>query len=268
MIENVYVARSPLPLSRRNLLSAPDMKLLAPLIKKLAGHWPLDSNDTDMLLALPRRVANYEPGSYLVRQGDIAANCCVVLSGFVCRMKTSGNGSRQILSVHMKGDLADVQNIFLDEADHNVQALTHVTVALIPRQQISDLVETRPRVRQAIWLDILRDGAISREWLLNVGRRNALERVAHLMCEIALRQDAAGISQNSIYQWPMTQEQFGDATGLTSVHINRMIRHLRDDGIINTNKRTVEIKDWARLKLVADFTQQYLGAKRGGPQPQ
>lgn len=211
-----------------------------------------------MLLALPRRVAKFEPGTYLVRQGDIATNCCLILSGFVCRMKTSGNGSRQILSIHLKGDLVDLQNSFLDEADHNVQALTHVTVALIPRQEIVDLVEKRPGIRHAVWFDILTDASISREWLLNVGRRNALERVAHLICEIAVRQDSAGISKDQTYEWPMTQEQFGDATGLTAVHINRMLKILRDDGIISGMKRTVTINDWPKLRAVADFTQRYL----------
>lgn len=211
-----------------------------------------------MILALPRRVANFEHATYLVRQGDIATHCCLLLSGFVCRTKITGDGSRQILSVHLKGDLLDLQNIFLDEADHNVQALTQVSVALIPRQAIIDLMEERAGIRQALWLDILADASVSREWLLNVGRRNALERVAHLICEIALRQDAAGMCKGPHYEWPMTQEQFGDATGLTAVHINRMIKTLRDDGIINVMKRTVTINDWARLRSVADFTQAYL----------
>ncbi|MEG3170615.1 Crp/Fnr family transcriptional regulator [Sphingomonas sp. ZB1N12] len=210
------------------------------------------------MLNLPCRVANFEPGTYLVRQGDIATSTCLVLSGFVCRTKISGNGSRQILSIHLKGDLIDLHNSFLAEADCNVQALTHVTVALIPSRAIIDLVEIRPKIRHALWLDILTDASISREWLLNIGQRNALERVAHLICEMALRQDAAGISKSTIYEWPMTQEQLGDATGLTAVHINRMLKTLRNDDIVSVNKRTFIIKDWYKLRSVADFTQGYL----------
>ena len=234
------------------------MTLLAPLVKKLTARSPLDPIDTGMLLELPRKVTNFELGSHLVRQGDIATTCCLVLSGFVCRTKTSGSGSRQILSIHMKGDFVDLHNSFLDESDHNVQALTHVTVALIPRHEIVDLIESRPGIRQAIWFDLLTDASISREWLLNVGRRTGLERIAHFICEMALRQDAAGISKDHTYEWPMTQEQFGDATGLTAVHINRMLRTLRDHGLISATRRTITIIDWPGLRAVADFTQRYL----------
>lgn len=173
-------------------------------------------------------------------------------------MKTSGNGSRQILSIHLKGDLISLENIFFDEADHNVQALTYVTVALIPKREISDLVEKWPGIRHAIWFEILTDASVSREWLLSVGRRNALERVAHLICELAVRQDSAGIRKDQTYEWPITQEQFGDATGLTAVHINRMLRILRNDGLISETRRTVTINDWPKLRAVADFTQRYL----------
>lgn len=210
------------------------------------------------MLNLPCRAANFEPGTYLVRQGDIATSTCLILSGFVCRTKISGSGSRQILSIHLKGDLIDLHNSFLSEADCNVQALTHVTVALIPSQAIIDLVEIRPKIRHALWLDILTDASISREWLLNIGQRNALGRVAHLICEMALRQDAMGIFKSKIYEWPMTQEQLGDATGLTAVHINRMLKRLRNDGIVSVNKRTFIINDWYKLRSLADFTQGYL----------
>lgn len=239
-------------------MSALDLTLLAPLIKKLAQRSPLDSSDADMILALPRRVANFEPSTYPVRQGDIAKTCCLVLSGFVCRTKITGSGLRQILSVHLKGDLVDIQNSFLTEADHNVQALTNATLAFIPKREMVDLIEKRPGIRQAIWVDMLADASISREWLLNVGQRNALARVSHLICEIALRQNTAGINKGMIYEWPMTQEQFGDATGLTAVHINRMLKVLRHDGLITYSKRTITITDWPRLKSEADFNQGYL----------
>ena len=239
-------------------MSALDLTLLTPLTKKLAQRSPLDSTDTDMILALSRRVVNFEPSTYPVRQGDITKTCCPVLAGFVCRTKTTGSGLRQILSIHLKGDLVDIQNSFLAEADHNVQVLTNATLAFIPKHEIIELIDKRPKIRKAIWLDMLADASITREWLLNVGQRNALARVSHLICEIALRQNAAGICKGMIYEWPMTQEQFGDATGLTAVHINRMLKLLRYDGLIAFSKRTITIIDWYGLASVGDFTQAYL----------
>lgn len=239
-------------------MSAHDLTLLLPLITNLTQHSPLDPDDKDMILALPRLIKRFETGTFPVRQGDIAKTCCLVLSGFVCRTRTTGTGSRQILSIHMKGDFVDLQNSFLNEADYNVQAITNATLAFIPKHEVSDLVDKSTGIRQAVWRNILADASISREWLLNVGQRDAYTRVAHMICEVALRQSAAGICNGMICDWPMTQEQFGDATGLTAVHINRMLKSLRDDGLITVTKRTINIMDWDGLKEAADFTEGYL----------
>lgn len=239
-------------------MSAHDLTLLLPLITNLTQRSPLNPDDKDMILALPRLIKRFEAGTFPVRQGDITKTCCLVLSGFVCRARTTGTGSRQILSIHMKGDFVDLQNSFLIEADYNAHAITNATLAFIPKHEVTDLVEKSPGIRQAIWRNILADASISREWLLNIGQRDAYTRVAHMICEVALRQSAASICNGMICDWPMTQEQFGDATGLTAVHINRMLKSLRDDGLITVTKRTMNIMDWDSLKEVADFTEGYL----------
>lgn len=234
------------------------MAALAPLVKKLAERSPLDSADTNLILALPRRIVRFEPGTYLVREGDIVKTCCVVLSGFVCRTKITGSGSKQILSIYLKGDLVDIHNSFFSEADHNVQALTNATLAFIRKHDMIDLIEQRPAIRKAVWLDMLADAAILREWLLSVGQRNAYARVAHLICEMALRQRAAGLCKDMVLEWPMTQEQFGYATGLTAVHINRTLKSLRAEGLITITRTTVSIVNWNGLTAAADFTERYL----------
>lgn len=239
-------------------LSTLDLTLLAPFTKKLTQRSPLDSSNTDLILALPRRVTSFESSTQPVRQGDTTKTCCLVLSGFVCRTKFTGSGLRQILSIHLKGDLVDIQNVFLTEADYNVQTLTNATLAFIPKHEIVDLIDKSPEIRKAIWLDILADASISREWLLNVGQRNARARVSHLICEIVFRQNAAGFCRGMTFEWPMTQEQFGDSTGLTAVHVNRMLKLLRNDGIITYAKSKITILDWNRLKSAASFSQEYL----------
>ncbi|MBD8548314.1 Crp/Fnr family transcriptional regulator [Sphingomonas sp. CFBP 8760] len=228
------------------------------MVNKLAQRSTLSAAEAQALLDLPHRLIKADPGNYLVRNGDRTDSCIVLLSGFVYRSKIAGNGARQIVSIHLSGDLVGLQNSFLDVADHNVQALNHVEVALIPHQAIFDVTEAFPAIAQALWRDTAVDGSMFREWLLNVGRRDARQRVAHLLCELALRQEAAGLSESPSYILPMTQEQIGDATGLTAVHVNRTVQRMRSEGLINAGKGSVTITDWERLQRVGDFCRAYL----------
>lgn len=231
---------------------------LLPVVDKLAKRSLLGQREVDALLGLPHCVMNKAPGAYLVREGDRVAFCVALLSGFVYRSKTTGNGGRQILSIHLRGDLVDLQNSLLDQADHNVQALTAAKVAYIPHQAMLDLAAAYPAIARALWRDTLVDGSIFREWIVNVGKRDARQRISHLLCELAVRQEAAGLCKAPHYEWPMTQEQIGDATGLTAVHVNRTLQSMRADGLLSTDKRSVTIADWSRLQAEGDFNRAYL----------
>jgi CRP-like cAMP-binding protein len=181
-----------------------------------------------------------------------------MLSGYSFRNKVAGNGGRQVFSIHMKGDLADLQNSLLGIADHNLQALNHVVAAMIPVEAIQELAFTRPAVGRAMWFQTLVDASIFREWTLNVGRRDARTRAAHMLCEFAVRLETAGLGQRDGYELPMTQEQLADALGLTSVHTNRVLMALGSEGLINRTKRAVRINDWHRLAEAGDFNTAYL----------
>ena len=232
--------------------------VLAPMIDKLAKQSPLGPADIDALLALPYRLGSAAPGSYIVREGDKAEYCVLLLSGFVYRCKVTGDGARQIFSIHLRGDLVDLQNSLLEQADHSVQAMTSVDIAYIPIRAILDVAQAHPAIAIALWRDTLLDAAIFREWILNVGQRNSRQRISHLMCELALRQEAAGLVKGPDYVWPITQEQLGDATGLTAVHVNRTLQSMRSDGLIGSDKRTLRIVDWRRLQVEGDFSPAYL----------
>lgn len=232
--------------------------VLAPVVRKLAQRSQLALAEIDALLGLPFRIATFDPGSYLVREGDRTDSCAALLSGFVYRSKISGSGARQILAVHLRGDLVDLQNSLLNEADHSVQALTRVEVAYVSHQAILDVAETFPAVARALWRDTLIDSSIFREWILNIGQRNARQRISHLLCELALRQEKAGLCEGPNYEWPMTQEQIGDATGLTGVHVNRTLQAMRSDGLISRNRQSVTITDWPKLQAAGDFNRAYL----------
>ena len=193
-----------------------------------------------------------------MREGDLATHSCLLRSGFVYRHKIVRNGARQILSIHMSGDMVDLQNSLLGMADHSVQALTRAEVAFIPREEIKKIAFGRPAVGMAMWHDTLVDGSIFREWIANVGRRDARTRLAHLLCEFAVRLEAAGLADRDKYTLPMTQEQLADCTGLTSVHVNRTLQGLERDSVISRTKRTVTVADWKRLAEVGDFSSAYL----------
>jgi CRP-like cAMP-binding protein len=239
-------------------MSQSESSPLDAMVSKLHQWRPLDEKDRAALLALPYRVIKLRPQEYVVREGDRPQSCCLMLSGYSFRHKVAGNGGRQIFSIHMKGDLADLQNSLLGKADHNLQALTHVEVAMIPVAAIEDVAFTRPAIGRAMWYETLVDASIFREWTLNVGRRNARTRTAHLLCEFSLRLEVAGLGERCNYELPMTQEQLADALGLTSVHTNRTLMVLAEDGLITRNHRSVQINNWPELMKVGDFDPAYL----------
>lgn len=236
----------------------PGPSILDAMVRKLQQWRPLDAADQDALHALPHQTISLKPLEYIVREGDKPRSSCLMLSGYSFRHKIAGNGGRQIFSIHMKGDLADLQNSLLGTADHNLQALTRVEAAMIPVEAIEDIAFTRPAIGRAMWYETLVDGSIFREWTLNVGRRDARTRMAHMLCEFALRIEQAGLGERCDYELPMTQEQLADALGITSVHANRTLMTLAQEGLIARNNRAVRITDWAALRKTGDFDPAYL----------
>ena len=246
---------------------------LAPMVRKLNLWCELGPRDRDDILSLPYQLRQLDAGQYLVWDGDKPQHCCLLRSGFAYRHKHAGNGGRQIVSIHMKGDLVDLQNSLLGTADHNVQMLTLGEVALIPIEAIRQLAFDNPLVGMAIWYETLVKGSIFREWVLNIGRRDARTRIGHLLCEFALRLEVAELGRQTRYELPITQEQLADAVALTPVHVNRTLMKLEQEELITRTKRLISIVDWTELVKVADFEPRYLHLDRqnyrpaGQPQP-
>jgi CRP-like cAMP-binding protein len=235
------------------------------IVRRLETRVRLDAEDRAAIHALPLQHRTIEPAAYMVREGELVEHCILLLTGFAFRHKITGDGQRQIMAIHMPGEFLDLQNSLLGIADHNVQALTRCEVATVPVGALRKLSEERPRVGQAMWIDTLVDAAIFREWIVNVGRRDSISRLSHLLCEIALRLEEAGLAVNHRYELPMTQEQLADCTGLTPVHVNRVLKELGRLGLINRDKRSVEILEWDRLRQIGDFNTRYLHFEAGGP---
>ena len=231
---------------------------LMPLLRKLQKWMLLDDADCAAVLGLPHRLRRLDTHQFIVREGDMPVFSCALLSGFAVRHKIAGNGGRQILSLHMTGDMVDLPNALLGVADHNIQAIEPVAAAYIPVEAITAIVADHPAVGRAMWRETLVEGSIFREWALNMGRRDARTRTAHFLCEMSRRLQAAGLADDGRFELPVSQEQMGDMLGLTSVHINRTLQKLGDEGAIDRDRRWVTIRDWARLARIGDFDPTYL----------
>ena len=231
---------------------------LAPMLRKLRLWVDLDDAQERSLLELPHTIVTLDKQRTFIREGDTVSHCWLVLSGHCIRFKYVGTGGRQIVSIHMKGDLVDLHNALLGVADHGVQTLTACKMAILPIAAIQELTDRDPAIKDALWFDSLVDCSIHREWVANVGRRDAPTRIAHLLCEFGIKMDAVGLNQLD-YELPMTQEQLADATGLTAVHVNRVLQRLAKDGLIErVTPRSVLIGDWKKLAAAGDFQSDYL----------
>lgn len=228
------------------------------LLENLELRSPLSNSDREAILALPYTLKTLAPGSYAVREGEPPSGCGVLVSGFAYRQKLTGDGGRQILSIHIPGEVLDFQNVFLEVADHSVQILTRAHLAVIPRADIQKVARSSAAIGHAILVSTLVEASIFREWILNVGRRDAKSRLAHVLCELAVRLDTNGLTGDMGYHLPMTQSELADALGLTPVHLNRVIRSLEGDGLINRSKRYLSFPDWERMLDMADFNDRYL----------
>jgi len=236
------------------------------MLRKLEYWEKLQDSDRAAILALPYSVRTLSQNDYVVREGQLVTQSCLLLSGFAIRSKIVADGHRQIVAIHMKGEMVDLQNSLLGRADHSVQMLTAGKIATIPSDEIMRIAFERPAIGRAMWIDTLVDASIFREWVANIGRRDAQTRIAHLLCEFALRLKVAGLGEQTNYELPMTQEQLADATGLTSVHVNRTLMSLGAAGLIErSNPRRIVIGDWRKLAVAGDFDSGYLHLHESDP---
>ncbi|WP_454883784.1 Crp/Fnr family transcriptional regulator [Sphingomonas oryzagri] len=228
------------------------------IIAALRVHGVLEASDLRAICGLRTTLRAYDQAAYLVREGEEPEHCAILVSGFAFRQKLTSAGTRAIVSLHVPGDILDIANLYLDVADHNVQTLVRSVIVTVPRAQLRDVARAHPVIGQALFLSSLKEASILREWVVNVGRRDAKRALAHLLCEFARRMGHDGRDPSLVYEFPMTQEQIGDALGLTSVHVNRMMRSMQLDGLISQRGRMVRFSWSEDLRDLADFSARYL----------
>lgn len=237
----------------------------SPIIRKLENFARLSTQDKRALEDLAsERVRRFEAREDIIHEGDTPEMVNLIQEGWACRYKHLEDGRRQIISFFLPGDLCDLHIFVLREMDHSLGAITPVTLAQIPRQAFEEITLKHPRITQALWWESLVSAAIQREWTVNTGQRDALERVAHLLCELFHRLRAVGLADDDTCDLPVTQTDLADATGLSPVHVNRTLQDLRRDGLIELKGRVLRIPDLDGLMRAALFNPNYLHLNREG----
>ena len=223
----------------------------------------LSQAEQDAVLGLPFDEALYRPNEDIVRLGELVDHACLIFSGLAGRFGQTSNGERQIIALHIPGDMADLHSVVGPRVVTPLQALTSTTILRVPHENIRRIASDYPAIAHALWRDCMVDMGILSHWLLSIGRRTAKQRLAHLLCEMALRfEQIDALLPDRSFVLPATQNHLADALGLTPVHVNRMFRALKQRGLVEVEGRTIRVLDGKALAALAEFDPGYLQLER------
>lgn len=234
--------------------STPQTLFLNRLLRRSA----LTDVEQRAVLRLTGEQRRYAARTDIVSPGDVVQSACLVMSGLVGRYDQMLDGERQVTSYYISGDMCDLHSVVVPKASWSITAVSQVTLLHVPHRQIGELCVNHPGLAMAFWRDGTVDASIFAKWVGNLGRKNAQARVAHVFCEMGMRCEAAGLGSRTAFELPATQEQLAEATGLTSVHVNRTLQEIRGNGLLSFQKGRVEILNWPGLIEAAEFDPGYL----------
>jgi CRP-like cAMP-binding protein len=230
-----------------------------PWIRKMEQLTPLPEKDRSVLDELASsRQRKYSTHEDIISEGQHSPDIRLILSGWACRYKILADGSRQILAFLVPGDLCHPETFILKEMDHSIGTLAASTIAAIPGETLREVMLSHPHIAVALCSSTLIDESVLRARIVDIGRRDAYQRIAHLLCELIVRLRIVGLTTDNSFELPITQVEFADATGLTHVYVNRMIQRLRDEGLIAWQGQRVTITNPAGLKEAGQFSPNYL----------
>ena len=235
-----------------------------PLVKKLSNFTTLSEEERHAVEDACSDVRQFEARQDIISQGDRTAGVKLLIEGFACRYKMLEDGRRQIVHFFVPGDLCDLRVFILKRMDHSIATLTASKVAEIAPENVLKLMHNFPNLTRALWWSTLVEEAIAREWIVNVGQRNALERMGHLFCELLYRFRAVGMNEGLSCSLPITQVDIAETLGLSSVHVNRTLQELRRQKLIRLENGTLTIEDLPALKEISFFTSDYLHLEYNG----
>jgi CRP-like cAMP-binding protein len=214
----------------------------------------------DSLLAFKQR--GFEAQEDIIADGAHSDYCHILLTGLACRYKILPDGERQIMAFLVPGDLCDAEIFILKKMDHAVGTLTASTTAMIHSSEMKTLLREASPIAEALWWGTMTDLGVLRERIVDQGRRDATERLAHLLYEMLVRYRISGATETNAIDFPITQTDLADATGMTPSHVNRLLQRFREDGLIELRNRTLTVTNPGRLRSLAQFSATYLHLDR------
>lgn len=232
------------------------------LLRKLAIFADLSGDEVDLLNEATRDIRTTAAKSDIISEGDRPDHLHLITQGWAARYKVLPNGARQITAFLIPGDFCDLHGKVLKAMDHSIVALTPCKVAWVASDSFDRLTIEHANLTRALWWGTLLDEAILRNWIVNNSRRDAHQRIAHLLCELHARVQIIGLVDGDRLDMPLTQNELADATGLTAVHVNRTLQRLRADNLITLSGKVLTIKNIGELKRVAGFDGNYLHIDR------
>lgn len=235
---------------------------LEKLVRELESIASLSAQERELLLNLPVHIKHFDAHQDIVSQGERTKQCCLVISGLLCRYKVIENGQRQILSLHIPGDIPDLHSLHIEVMDHSLGTLTVATVGFIPHEALRSATRTSYRISEAFWREALIDAAAFREWMVGIGKRPATGRIAHFLCEFVTKMKAVGLSDGVTCDFPMTQTEIADALGLSTVHTNKKLRGLRQAKLVQIRANRLTVLNWDGLCDCGEFDPTYLHLRR------
>lgn len=221
------------------------------------GVW-LEPVERERLEAAISEIRSLEPRKTIIRAAEPLESSTLLIEGFLSRYIDDRNGLRQLVAVHVPGDFVDLHAYPLKSLEHDIAAMTAATVAIVPHENLDTLTKELPQLTRKFWFATLIDAAIHRAWLFRLGRLDAVGRVAHFLCETNARLVSAGLSDGRRFALGITQADVAEICGLTNVHVNRVMRHLREERLCIFRSSLVEVLDPERLAERGQFDPFYL----------
>ncbi|WP_075213946.1 Crp/Fnr family transcriptional regulator [Mongoliimonas terrestris] len=229
-----------------------------PLARKLGAFVALSGDEMAILDQLYGRRKIFAPGRDLIHEGQIKRSAYILASGWVCSYKLLPNGTRQIVDFQIPGDFLGLRSVLFRTSDHNIEPVTSIEASEVLAKDLLDAFSTAPRLAAAVLWAASRDEAMVVEHLVNIGRRDAKQRLSHFILELGARLKLVGLGSNAGYDCPLTQYMLADALGLSAIHVNRVLRELREDGLVTFRQGAVTFDNYEGLVAYADFDRHYL----------
>jgi CRP-like cAMP-binding protein len=237
--------------------------MIEKFVANVRERYAFSDEEVDLLRSHMSQAAEFDAKEVMVEEGEDIGYSSLLVEGLACRSKYTADGSRQIMEFQIPGDFVDLHSFPLRCLDHSITALTPSKIVKLQHDSIYKLIEQAPRFARILWFATMLDASIHREWIVNLGVRKGPQRAAHLFCEMYHRCALVGLTDGNSYKLPITQSELSEALGLTSIHTNRVLKDLRERGLVTFQNGVVEIGDIDALCAEGGFDPDYLYLKPG-----